>query len=198
MKHSWKHLEVLFLLKLEEGNKMSLKIGLGDWRQSEYWDTCRKSLDEISDPVEKFKAFDEVTDRLLTTASFEVLTKLAKDPNFYQHASQRYLTLGSLGPLYLAAIHEVIGRCQQLSETTIKPLAKSGDNRLWSICHQPESYIETKIFHVLGRIILSKNFAASSQASHPLHSISEEMWKLADFNHGSTCPCYEPLKTRFA
>lgn len=176
---------------------MSIKVGLSSWKEPGYWDACKQSLDAISDPVERFKAFDELTDQLLRSTSFDVLTQIAQDPKFAESTSSRNFTLGHLGPNYIADIEEIVQQCQQLSDKTIKPLSISTDQRLWAICKQPGSYIETKLFHVLGRIVMSKNFAASSQGSHPLNSLNKKTWELQLSNHGSTCPCNESLKTRF-
>lgn len=52
---------------------MATEIGSGSRFQPGYWESCKESLNKIKDPAAKFKAFDELTDRLLTTVSFEFL-----------------------------------------------------------------------------------------------------------------------------
>jgi len=157
---------------------------------------CKKTLDMISDPAEKFKAFDQLTDRALTSTSFTVLKELATDPDFSVSATKPYMTLGPIGPKYISNILDTIANCKELSETMMKSLEPTGKYQLRSICSQIDTYIDNKIFKVLNRIILSKNFANSAETNHPLHALYNEMWKLQAYIHGKQCPCYDHIQSR--
>lgn len=175
---------------------MATEIGSGSRFQPGYWESCKESLNKIKDPAAKFKAFDELTDRLLTTVSFEFLKGVSKDPAFEKQAQELAKSLGPLQPRVLEDTQELINRCTQLSKETMQDVG--GSEEMYALCSSPRSYIENKIFQVLARILLSKNFMYATQKGGSLHPLSEEMWRLQAFNHGSACPCAKTLAGRLA
>jgi hypothetical protein len=170
---------------------MAIQVGLGDWHQPGYWESCTNSLNQITNPATKFKAFDELTDRLLNATAFAVLKGVSKDPKYLKYGKD--FSLGFPELRIVNDAHELINRCTQLSkDTMIKDLGRSDE--VGTMCKSPLFYIEYKIYRVLAGILLSQNFSFMTQEGRSLHSLSKEMWNLQGYSHGSACPCTKTLE----
>ena len=156
-------------------------------------------LDTKYDAEEKFKIFDELTTKELSSQSvaFAVLNQQASDPRISEYANKPDYKLGIMGPTIVSRIVDATDYCEQLSDYLMLSIGDQGKSRLQSICHQPKTYIHTKMAHALNRIVNSKNFATGSvHTSHPLHALNIVFWKLQSFNHGVSCPCHKHIQAQ--
>ena len=162
------------------------------------YDSYISQLNAITDPQKKFEKFDEITSTELNSVSFQVLIDVGQNSKLYEACTSPTFTLGILGPRYIETILKATELCKKLSEGMMSSLSGSEKNRLWSACPQIDTYIDSKIYLALSRIIHAKNFAKNS--SNPqclLYPIHQEMWKFQENNHGSVCGCYSHIQTRF-
>lgn len=159
------------------------------------FNSYKSQLSTISNLKEKFNAFDQITTQELSSTAFEVLLEVAIDPRLHEACTSEKFTLGILEPVLISKILEATNRCKKLSDEMMSSLGNSEKNSLWSGCLQIETYIDSKIYQALRRIVLAKNFVGSSNQNHPLYEINQEMWKFQSNNHGPHCGCYNHILT---
>jgi hypothetical protein len=162
-------------------------------QQEEVFESYRSQLRDITNPKEKLEKLDQFTSALLSSTPFKFLEEVGKDPGFETYIFKKF-TLGPMHPDIIVSTLNAVDRCKKLSEETLSSLEK---NYSWSVCPKVDTYIKSKIFQVLGRIFLAKNFANSSDPEHPLYPIYLEMNKFQEFNHGSLCKCYSHIQEKF-
>lgn len=158
-------------------------------------EASKQALDSVTDGEAKFKIFDELTTKELKSVAFAALNTLGKDPNFNPGPK---LTLGPMGPTYVERIVDVVDKSDLLSKHMLKTIDSTGSARLWTVCHQLDTYIHTKLFHALDRLINAKNFVGNQKADHPLHALNILYWKLQLHNHGLHCPCFNHIETELS
>jgi hypothetical protein len=173
---------------------MATRVDLSNIRIKDL-SACKNALDAVSDPEAKFKVFDELTDKELTSVAFEVLSRIGADPTLTPNVDFHFV-LRNMGPKYVSTVLATTKNCKALSDYMMSSLGNN--RRMWSVCNSMDTYIDTKIFHALHRIVASKNFMYSANPKHPLHSLNQEMWKFQDYNHGTLCPCYHHIQAHLA
>ncbi|GEM_PF-5140907 len=155
-------------------------------------------LHAISNIRERFNSFDRMTTQELSSASFQVLEQVGHDPNLSGFCTSPKFTLGHMESAYITSILSAVRRCKELSNTVIGALRDSEKNELKDVCPQIDTYIDSKIFQVLSRITLAKNFINCSHLNSPLYPVSQEMWKFQNNNHGRLCSCYNHIHAVFS
>ncbi len=154
-------------------------------------EACKTALNSYSDPVAKFKVFDDLTNRAFTSTAFSVLRRLAEGPSFNYDLNLSKVAQWPTHALYVPTVLDAIDNCKKLSDHMLAALGPEGKNRLWSTCPQPDTYIHNKIFLVLKRIATSNNFPDIGNPKHPLYPIYEEFWKVQAYNYGNLSPDYD-------
>ena len=154
---------------------------------------CQRELAKISDPKAKFQRFDELTNRELFATAYKVLHAGAKDPNFVFPEATDNLQWPT-NKIYVPSLISAINLCLHLSQSTVQSLGPDGENKLSHICRRVGTYMDNKVLHALGRILMSKNCVGSASETHSLHLLNTIMWKLQKDNHGDQCPCYSRIQ----
>jgi hypothetical protein len=163
-------------------------------------DASKRAVDAVSDPKAKFQILDELTDKELTpSVVFAVLLKTGDDPTQAEHAGKNYFLRTKMTATYVNRILETVEKSTQLSQHVMSSIGTSGRNQLSSVCWNVNTYIHTKLFHALRKIVNAPNYHPYiANSNHPLNAIHTKMWELQEDNHGNTCPCFEHIEAHLA
>src|ERR1700733_13844260 len=124
--------------------------------QGDIFDSYRLQLSAITEPKEKLEKLDELTFTELTSSSFQVLEQIGRDPRLSEVCMSPTSPLGSLQAGHIVKVLRAVEGCKKLSSEVLSSIEI---NYSWTVCPLIDTYINNKIYQVLGRIFLVENFA---------------------------------------